>query len=191
MNQSRMTTSMNTGVQGNLTKTTIAPPSPSLTVGVVTIGDAGSGKSTREIGSTSQSLPAAKNESLGQLFVVSKSLPILDFSNNLEATKQISKISLKCMPSPNIRSRTRRRGSRIVFARDTERIPNSDDQDSLNGDGRDLGGTHLGRIVCVGGRQFLEKVNSARKNFPMKVFLLLLGFYTANALAVILGQTGD
>ncbi|KAM3378936.1 hypothetical protein P3S68_011349 [Capsicum galapagoense] len=54
MNRSRLTTSMNTGVQGNLSKTTIAPPSPSLTVGVVTIGDAGSGKSTRKIGSTSQ-----------------------------------------------------------------------------------------------------------------------------------------
>lgn len=37
----------------------------------------------------------------------------------------------------------------------------------------------------------MEKLNLARKNFPMKVFLLLLGFYTANALATILGQTGD
>ncbi|XP_073040357.1 ycf20-like protein [Primulina eburnea] len=43
----------------------------------------------------------------------------------------------------------------------------------------------------AGGRQLLSKLNSARKNFPMKVFLLLLGFYTANALATILGQTGD
>ncbi|MFQ6624187.1 hypothetical protein Gotur_004154 [Gossypium turneri] len=47
------------------------------------------------------------------------------------------------------------------------------------------------RIVSAGGRQLLEKLNSARKNFPMKIFLLLLGFYTANALATILGQTGD
>ncbi|KAF3616193.1 Ycf20-like protein [Capsicum annuum] len=138
---------------------------------------------------------AAENESLGQLFVVSRSSPILYFSNNsLEATEQIPKIGLKCMPSPNIiRSRTRRRGSRIAFALDTGRIPSSssDDQDGLNGDGRDLGGTRLGRIVGAGARQLLEKINSARKNFPMKVFLLLLGFYTANALATILGQTGD
>lgn len=89
------------------------------------------------------------------------------------------------------RSWTRRRGSRIAFALDTGSIPSSDDQDGLNGDGRDLGGTRLGRIVGAGGRQFLGKLNSARKNFPMKVFLLLLGFYTANALATILGQTGD
>lgn len=89
------------------------------------------------------------------------------------------------------RSRTRRRGSGIASALDAGRIPSSDDQDGLNGDGRDLGGTRLGRIVGAGGRQFLEKLNSARKNFPIKVFLLLLGFYTANALATILGQTGD
>ncbi|CAL1408600.1 unnamed protein product [Linum trigynum] len=59
------------------------------------------------------------------------------------------------------------------------------------GDGSGLGGTRLGRIVSAGGRQLLDKLNSTRKNFPMKVFLLLLGFYTANALATILGQTGD
>ncbi|KAF3655978.1 hypothetical protein T459_15109 [Capsicum annuum] len=83
---------------------------------------------------------------------------------SLEITEQISKIGLKCMPSPNIGSGTRGHGSRIEFALDTRGIPRSDDQDILNGDGRDLGGTHLGRIV---------------------------GFYTANALATILGQTGD
>ena len=49
----------------------------------------------------------------------------------------------------------------------------------------------MGRIVSAAGRQLLGKLNSARKNFPMKIFLLLLGFYTANALATILGQTGD
>lgn len=43
----------------------------------------------------------------------------------------------------------------------------------------------------AGAKQLLGKLNSARTNFPMKVFLLLLGFYTANALATILGQTGD
>lgn len=50
-----------------------------------------------------QSLPAAENESFGLLFVVSKSSPILDFSNRLEVTEQISKFGVKCMPSPYIR----------------------------------------------------------------------------------------
>lgn len=59
------------------------------------------------------------------------------------------------------------------------------------GGGPNLGQTRLGRIVGAGGRQLLEKLRAARKNFPMKVFLVLLGFYTANALATILGQTGD
>lgn len=74
---------------------------------------------------------------------------------------------------------------------DTGGIPSNGGQESINGDGPGLGSTRLGRIVSAGGRQLLEKLNSARKNFPMKIFLLLLGFYTANALATILGQTGD
>lgn len=49
----------------------------------------------------------------------------------------------------------------------------------------------MGRIAIALGKQLLVKINSARRNFPMKIFLLLLGFYTANALATILGQTGD
>ena len=65
------------------------------------------------------------------------------------------------------------------------------DQQSLNDSSSGFGGTRLGRILTAGGRQLLEKLNSARKNLPMKIFLLLLGFYTANALATILGQTGD
>ncbi|KAJ0080149.1 hypothetical protein Patl1_23966 [Pistacia atlantica] len=69
--------------------------------------------------------------------------------------------------------------------------PGNGGQESLNGDTSGLGGTRLGRIVSAGGRLLLEKLNMARKNFPMKIFLLLLGFYTANALATILGQTGD
>lgn len=77
------------------------------------------------------------------------------------------------------------------MALDTGGIPDNGNQQNLNGDGPDLGQTRLGRIVSAGGRQLLAKLNSARKNFPMKVFLLLLGFYTANALATILGQTGD
>ncbi|KAK7836991.1 ycf20-like protein [Quercus suber] len=82
-------------------------------------------------------------------------------------------------------------GWKIAFALDTGGIPDNGGQESLNGNGPDLGRTRLGRIVSAGGRQLLEKLNSARKNFPMKIFLLLLGFYTANALATILGQTGD
>ncbi|KAG5615960.1 hypothetical protein H5410_015784 [Solanum commersonii] len=50
-----------------------------------------------------QSLPAAENESFGQLLVISRSSSILDFSNRLEVTEQISKFGVKCMPSPNIR----------------------------------------------------------------------------------------
>ncbi|CAN1136705.1 Ycf20-like protein, partial [Linum perenne] len=70
-------------------------------------------------------------------------------------------------------------------------LPGNGQQNLNDGDDSGLGGTRLGRIVSAGGRQLLEKLNSARKNFPTKVFLLLLGFYTANALATILGQTGD
>jgi len=54
-----------------------------------------------------------------------------------------------------------------------------------------LGSTRLGRIVRASASQLLEKINGARSNFPMKTFLLLLGYYTANALATIIGQTGD
>lgn len=74
---------------------------------------------------------------------------------------------------------------------DTGGVPNNGGQEGINGNSSDLNRTRLGRIVTAGGRQLLEKLNLARKNFPMKIFLLLLGFYTANALATILGQTGD
>ncbi|KAK1304252.1 Ycf20-like protein [Acorus calamus] len=64
-------------------------------------------------------------------------------------------------------------------------------QENLETEGPGTGQTRLGAIVGAASRQLLEKLNTARKNFPMKIFLLLLGFYTANALATILGQTGD
>ncbi|XP_071732107.1 ycf20-like protein [Rutidosis leptorrhynchoides] len=81
---------------------------------------------------------------------------------------------------------------KMAFALNTGGLPNNGDQESINGDTPSgLGQTRLGRLVTAGSRQLLAKLNSARKNFPMKVFLLLLGFYTANALATILGQTGD
>ncbi|KAL6586833.1 hypothetical protein OROMI_001821 [Orobanche minor] len=85
-----------------------------------------------------------------------------------------------------------RRGLGISFALNTDRFMGNDDQgDNLKGDNSGLGATRLGRIVSAGGKQLLNKLNSARRNFPIKVFLLLLGFYTANALATMLGQTGD
>ncbi|KAF9674534.1 hypothetical protein SADUNF_Sadunf10G0137100 [Salix dunnii] len=81
----------------------------------------------------------------------------------------------------------RRHGWRITFSLDTGGNSESVNSDSPPG----LGGTRLFRIASAVGRQLLEKLNSARKNFPMKIFLLLLGFYMANALARILGQTGE
>ncbi|XP_070676205.1 ycf20-like protein isoform X1 [Malus domestica] len=80
---------------------------------------------------------------------------------------------------------------RIAFPLDTGGVPDNGGQEGINGNNSNLNATRLGRIVIAGGRQLLEKLNLARKNVPMKLFLLLLGFYTANALATILGQTGD
>lgn len=85
----------------------------------------------------------------------------------------------------------RRAGWKVALALNTDGLSGNDEQQSLNDSGSSFGGTRLGRILSAGGRQLLEKLNSARKNFPMKIFLVLLGFYTANALATILGQTGD
>ncbi|XP_068645887.1 ycf20-like protein isoform X2 [Aristolochia californica] len=86
----------------------------------------------------------------------------------------------------------RRASSSMSFALDMEGAPGNGNQENLSdADDAGLGGTRLGRIVRAAGRQLLQKLNAARKNFPMKIFLLLLGFYTANALATILGQTGD
>ncbi|KAK9103574.1 hypothetical protein Sjap_020828 [Stephania japonica] len=90
---------------------------------------------------------------------------------------------------PNKRCQIRRRNSSIYFALNTGGTNGV--EDGFNSDNFGLGQTRLGRIVGAGGKRLLEKLNEARKNFPMKIFLLLLGFYTANALATILGQTGD
>uniref|UniRef100_A0ACD5UE37 Uncharacterized protein n=2 Tax=Avena sativa TaxID=4498 RepID=A0ACD5UE37_AVESA len=79
---------------------------------------------------------------------------------------------------------------RPVFALETGGSPNSDGED-FEEDSGFLGRTRLGRLVQAAGRQLFEKLNSARSNSPTKIFLVLLGFYTANALATILGQTGD
>uniref|UniRef100_A0A1J3FSD0 Ycf20-like protein n=1 Tax=Noccaea caerulescens TaxID=107243 RepID=A0A1J3FSD0_NOCCA len=96
--------------------------------------------------------------------------------------------------NPIKRFQIRRPNRRIAFALDTgsSSVPgdNGGGQE-INGDRTGLGSTRLGRIAIALGKQLLVKINSARRNFPMKIFLLLLGFYTANALATILGQTGD
>ncbi|KAI4369624.1 hypothetical protein MLD38_018047 [Melastoma candidum] len=102
-------------------------------------------------------------------------------------------VSASCsIPGWRNSPRTRRQGLKVLFALNAEGLPGNNGEQGLNGDeDTDLNGTRLGRIVSAGGRQLLQKLNSARRNFPMKIFLLLLGFYTANALATILGQTGD
>ncbi|XP_042394318.1 ycf20-like protein [Zingiber officinale] len=69
--------------------------------------------------------------------------------------------------------------------------PSGNGAENTEGDNAGVGRTRLGTIVGAAGVQLLEKLNAARKNLPTKIFLLLLGFYTANALATILGQTGD
>ncbi|KAF8099194.1 hypothetical protein N665_0248s0023 [Sinapis alba] len=95
--------------------------------------------------------------------------------NNLFHTRNASWIIITPMKSFQIR----RQNQRIAFALDTG-------SSSVPGGGGDINEDRTGL-----GRQLLVKINSARTNFPMKIFLLLLGFYTANALATILGQTGD
>ncbi|XP_062193181.1 ycf20-like protein [Phragmites australis] len=81
-------------------------------------------------------------------------------------------------------------GWRPVFALETGGAPTPDDQD-FEEDSDFLGRTRLGRLIQAAARELFEKFNSARSNSPTKIFLVLLGFYTANALATILGQTGD
>ncbi|KAL0290682.1 UNVERIFIED_CONTAM: Ycf20-like protein [Sesamum calycinum] len=111
---------------------------------------------------------------------------------NLVNTQNFSRQTPRLdLPSYRKSLQSTRHGWRIAFALNTDGFAANNDQGNLNGDNSALGGTRLGRIVGAGSRQLLSKLNSARKNFPMKVFLLLLGFYTANALATILGQTGD
>ncbi|XP_020592208.1 ycf20-like protein [Phalaenopsis equestris] len=102
--------------------------------------------------------------------------------------------SMKAVPFPESRTQIRRYRTRLPLALDTGGGGGSlgaDPQGDFNGGNAGLGRTRLGEIVSAGAREILEKLNSARKNFPTKIFLLLLGFYTANALATILGQTGD
>ncbi|CAM6085916.1 unnamed protein product [Calypogeia fissa] len=63
--------------------------------------------------------------------------------------------------------------------------------DEESGSSFRLGATRLKRIIQSGSENFLSRFKRTRKNFPTKIFLLLLGYYSANALATVLGQTGD
>ncbi|XP_026442542.1 ycf20-like protein isoform X3 [Papaver somniferum] len=112
-------------------------------------------------------------------------------SESLETLAQVNTLSTST-DYLHFSSILRRRQSwSIALALNTGGTPDGGNQDNLNANSGSFGRTRLGRIVGAGGKQLLAKLNSARKNVPVKVFLLLLGFYTANALATILGQTGD
>lgn len=112
------------------------------------------------------------------------------FLNSLDSESNCYSVTTLLSPHCSS-SHTRRHDWKVALALDTGGVPGNGGQESSNNDGPGLGQTRLGRLVSAGGRQLLEKLNSTRKKFPMKIFLLLLGFYTANALATILGQTGD
>ncbi|KAL8099745.1 hypothetical protein AgCh_032119 [Apium graveolens] len=111
------------------------------------------------------------------------------FLNSLDTESNCYSVTTLLSPHCSS-SHTKRHDWKVALALDTG-SPGNGGQESSNNDGPGLGQTRLGRLVSAGGRQLLEKLNSTRKKFPMKIFLLLLGFYTANALATILGQTGD
>ncbi|GAV76174.1 DUF565 domain-containing protein [Cephalotus follicularis] len=136
-------------------------------------------------------LSLMENKVSGRLCMTLATCAIQNWHSEPSFGGQISNIRIKSMPCPKTSYQRRRHHLQLAFALDTGGNLVNGGQESLNSDSPDLGGTRLGRIVSAGGRQLLEKLNSARKNFPMKIFLLLLGFYTANALATILGQTGD
>ncbi|KAJ9176076.1 hypothetical protein P3X46_011426 [Hevea brasiliensis] len=119
-----------------------------------------------------------------------KAYAMQNWSSELNFSGHTSKFGVKSFPFLRRRLQLRRHDWRILFALNTGGLSGNGGQENLDGDSG-LGGTRLGRIVSAGGQQLLQKLNSARKNFPMKIFLVLLGFYTANALATILGQTGD
>jgi hypothetical protein len=66
-----------------------------------------------------------------------------------------------------------------------------DGADKSRRSGIDPGSTRIGRLVSARRQELLKRWNTVRRNFPAKVFLLLFGFFCSNALATILGQTGD
>nr|GEY26809.1 ycf20-like protein [Tanacetum cinerariifolium] len=71
----------------------------------------------------------------------------------------------------------RNRSWAMTFALNTGGLPTNGDQESVDGDPPSgLGQTRLGRIVTGVERQLLEKLNSARKDFPMKGFSTWMTF---------------
>ncbi|KAK4753780.1 hypothetical protein SAY87_001884 [Trapa incisa] len=134
-----------------------------------------------------------ETEACERLYIAAGTSCFLSLNNEASFSGQPSNISLHGKPTPFFQKslHMRRHSWKLSFSLNTDGISGNGNQEDLNGDNTDLNRTRLGRIVIAGGRQLLQKLNSARKNFPMKIFLLLLGFYTANALATILGQTGD
>ncbi|XP_010933836.1 ycf20-like protein [Elaeis guineensis] len=136
--------------------------------------------------------PAMNRECLGRHHSSVISCGAIDcWSLGTHLGRRVVEFGARPKPFHEISRQMRSNRSRLAFALDTGGSPSTDDQDSPEGDNAGLGRTRLGTIVRAAARQLLEKLNATRKNFPMKIFLLLLGFYTANALATILGQTGD
>ncbi|CAM6036568.1 unnamed protein product [Sphagnum compactum] len=95
-------------------------------------------------------------------------------------------------PVFRIKRLERRRCLNIVRSTlDSTGTPGGGDSGSTDSSRNNLGSTRIGRLVSACRQELLKRWNTVRRNFPAKVFLLLLGFFSANALATILGQTGD
>ncbi|CAK9882590.1 unnamed protein product [Sphagnum jensenii] len=95
-------------------------------------------------------------------------------------------------PVFRIKRLERRRCFNIVRSTlDSTGTPGGGDSGSTDSSRNNLGSTRIGRLVSARCQDLLKRWNTVRRNFPAKVFLLLLGFFSANALATILGQTGD
>jgi hypothetical protein len=70
---------------------------------------------------------------------------------------------------------------------DKSKNPRSDGPFKSSGRGR----TRLIRIIQEVQSKATKKINELKKNFPMKVLCLLLGFYCATIVATSIGHTGD
>eukprot|EP00850_Spirogloea_muscicola_P013724 SM000094S24741 [mRNA] locus=s94:479917:480773:- [translate_table: standard] len=57
--------------------------------------------------------------------------------------------------------------------------------------GRGPGPTRLGRLVGTAAQRLQARWAESRQLLPLQVLALLAGFFCANALATVLGQTGD
>ncbi|KAL3516982.1 hypothetical protein ACH5RR_023884 [Cinchona calisaya] len=72
-------------------------------------------------------------------------------------------------------------------------IRSAADGDRLNSSPIDDGssGTRLIRAIQAIRVKLDTRIRELRKNFPMKLFSFLVGFYSATAFATVIGQTGD